>query len=259
MRGNASGSNGQDEAPLTRLCEAPPPEGGDDAAWALDLLREAPAHRPRSGERQRVLLRLRRPSAPLRHIWSVRVTAAASALLAATTIAWAGRGQIPRWLAALSGPAPGRAARIEHAGSSALRHALPQTGAIVAAPETPAPEMQPRPNLSAGPPSEALKPSRRRLASLDPRAGDAELVLHALRALRRDGDPALARALSAAYLERHPNGALAEEALALNVEAAVAHRDPDASALGVRYLRRYPNGPFCGLARQASRAATSAP
>jgi len=75
-----------------------------------------------------------------------------------------------------------------------------------------------------------------------------------MRALRRDGDPALARALSATYLERHPDGALAEEALALIIEAAVAHPDADARALGARYLRQYPNGPFRGLARQASRA-----
>ena len=53
-----------------------------------------------------------------------------------------------------------------------------------------------------------------------------------------------ARALLARYLGRHPNGALAEEALALSIEAAVAHHDADAAALGARYLQRYPAGPF---------------
>jgi hypothetical protein len=76
-----------------------------------------------------------------------------------------------------------------------------------------------------------------------------------MRALRRDGDPTLARALTRAYLDRHPHGALAEEALALTVEAAVARRDPDAPSLGARYLRQYPDGPFRGLARKASSAA----
>jgi hypothetical protein len=62
-----------------------------------------------------------------------------------------------------------------------------------------------------------------------------------------------ARALLARYLGRHPNGALAEEALALSIEAAVAHHDGDAAALGARYLQRYPAGPFRALALQTRR------
>ena len=72
-----------------------------------------------------------------------------------------------------------------------------------------------------------------------------------MRALRLDHDPVRARGLLANYLERHPNGALAEEALALTIEAAVAHHDGDAAALGARYLRRYPAGPFRALALRA--------
>ena len=72
-----------------------------------------------------------------------------------------------------------------------------------------------------------------------------------MRALRLDHDPVRARGLLAKYLERHPNGALAEEALALTIEAAVAHHDGDAAALGARYLRRYPAGPFRALALRA--------
>lgn len=76
-------------------------------------------------------------------------------------------------------------------------------------------------------------------------------MLAGMRALRVDHDPARARGLLATYLQRHPNGALAEEALALTIEAAVAHHDGDAAALGARYLRRYPAGPFRALAEQA--------
>jgi type IV secretory pathway VirB10-like protein len=82
---------------------------------------------------------------------------------------------------------------------------------------------------------------------------ETQSVLAGMRALRVDHDPVRARALLARYLERHPNGALAEEALALTIEAAVAHQDGDAPALGARYLRRYPGGPFRELASRAQR------
>jgi hypothetical protein len=80
---------------------------------------------------------------------------------------------------------------------------------------------------------------------------ETQAVLAGMRALRLDHDPVRARALLARYLGRYPNGALAEEALALSIEAAVAHHDGDAAALGARYLRRYPAGPFRALALQA--------
>jgi hypothetical protein len=82
---------------------------------------------------------------------------------------------------------------------------------------------------------------------------ETQSVLAGMRALRVDHDPVRARGLLARYLERHPNGALAEEALALTIEAALAHRDGDAPALGARYLRRYPGGPFKEVALRAQR------
>ena len=75
-------------------------------------------------------------------------------------------------------------------------------------------------------------------------------VLAAMRALRRSKDPVSARALLRDYLAQHPNGALAEEALALSIEAAVANRDSDAGEFAERYLQIYPAGPFRSLARQ---------
>ena len=65
-------------------------------------------------------------------------------------------------------------------------------------------------------------------------------MLAGMRALRLDRDPVRARGLLARYLERHPNGALAEEALALTIEAALAHQDDDAAALGALYLQPVP-------------------
>jgi len=82
---------------------------------------------------------------------------------------------------------------------------------------------------------------------------ESQVVLEGMCALRLEKNPVRARGLLARYLERNPDGALAEEALALSIEAAVAHHDPDAAALGARYLRRYPSGPFRTLALDARR------
>ena len=72
-----------------------------------------------------------------------------------------------------------------------------------------------------------------------------------MRALRVEHNPVRARGLLARYLAEHPSGNLAEEALALSIEAALAHHDVDVVALANRYLRLYPHGSFAALARQA--------
>lgn len=79
---------------------------------------------------------------------------------------------------------------------------------------------------------------------------DTTPVLEAMRALRVEGNPARARRLLAGYLEHHPNGSLAEEALAMSIEAAVAHEDDDAPVLARKYVRRYPSGHFSAVARR---------
>ena len=81
-------------------------------------------------------------------------------------------------------------------------------------------------------------------------ADDTTPVLEAMRALRVEGSPARARRLLAGYLDHHPNGSLAEEALAMSIEAAVAHEDDDAPVLARRYMRRYPSGHFSAVARR---------
>jgi hypothetical protein len=77
---------------------------------------------------------------------------------------------------------------------------------------------------------------------------DTGPVLAAMRALRRDHDPVRARILLTDYLQQHPGGTLAEEALAMSIEAAVAHQDADIVSLAKNYLRLYPSGPFRGFA-----------
>jgi type IV secretory pathway VirB10-like protein len=82
-------------------------------------------------------------------------------------------------------------------------------------------------------------------------AEEASLVLTGLRLLRRNHDSAQAGVLFGRYLERFPQGALAEEALALAIEASVATGEGRAAAgLAERYLARFPSGRFSRLAHK---------
>jgi hypothetical protein len=85
-----------------------------------------------------------------------------------------------------------------------------------------------------------------------PAPQETALVMKAVRALRRQHQPAQAGALLDEYLRRFPQGALAEEALALAIEAASARGDGRAAVLARDYLRRYPHGRFERAARAAA-------
>lgn len=102
------------------------------------------------------------------------------------------------------------------------------------------------------PPAEPVvvgQPSAKRVDK--PRAGeDPSQVAEAVKALRKQGDAARAQALLDQYLRANPRGALAEDALALSIEAAAARKDPRAADYARRYLARYPNGRFRGVAER---------
>jgi hypothetical protein len=84
-----------------------------------------------------------------------------------------------------------------------------------------------------------------------PRAPDAALVVDAMRQLRRGHDPRAALRELDAYLDRFPDGDLAEEVLALAIEARTALGDSAAVPLAERYLQRYPHGRFREQAEHA--------
>jgi hypothetical protein len=78
------------------------------------------------------------------------------------------------------------------------------------------------------------------------------LVVESVRLLRKDHDPEAARRLLREYLDRYPTGALAEEALALSIEAAAARLDrTEALRYANAYVRAYPDGRFRRVADEA--------
>jgi outer membrane protein assembly factor BamD (BamD/ComL family) len=80
---------------------------------------------------------------------------------------------------------------------------------------------------------------------------DDRLVFEAMRALRQEGQPDRAARSLDEYLRRHPDGELAEEALALSIEAATMRNDPRAKDIAARYLAKYPGGRFRSAAERA--------
>jgi hypothetical protein len=94
------------------------------------------------------------------------------------------------------------------------------------------------------------KPSERRVEKPRLAGEDPTQVADAVRALRKQGDPVRAQALLDQYLRSNPRGALAEDALALSIEAAAARKDPRAADYARRYLARYPQGRFRAVAER---------
>jgi hypothetical protein len=76
------------------------------------------------------------------------------------------------------------------------------------------------------------------------RAADTELVRQAVKALRRDRDPARAARLLESVYTRESDGVLAEEVMALRVEAALARKNGQARNYAQQYLARYPQGRY---------------
>jgi hypothetical protein len=257
----------RDDLPPAAPQGAEPPRLLDDpgdrerdatGAWAMQLLRGTEPYRTPAGRKQRVQLRLGhvpRRRAPV----LLRFAVAASVLCGSAAIVRAAMGHWPDWVAraydrvigarpAASTPARAHAARHAHDGRPAVPPAAP------VADDVPWPEVPIEPIADASTPRPvrtAARPPRAVLPPAPVAAEDASAVSAAMRALRVEHDPVRARGLLARYLAEHPNGNLAEEALALSIEAALAHHDTDAGGLANRYLRLYPQGAFAGLAQRA--------
>lgn len=118
---------------------------------------------------------------------------------------------------------------------------VPTPPPAVRAPETP---RAPSPKASPAPSPEAP-------AGAAPPSYGGDLVVSAMRALRKENDPAKASRLLAEYRGAHARGPLDEEASALAIEAGLRLGDGSAPRHAKAYLERYPEGRFARLAESA--------
>jgi hypothetical protein len=139
--------------------------------------------------------------------------------------------------------------------------AEPQQGALTSRLAAPAPRPRPTPPRPVAAPAEpvegaammpkpAVAPRVRRSErpTAPASASDIARIHEAAKALRGDGDPERARRLlESSETERGP---LAEEALALRIEAANASGDRRAKSLAQSYLARYPGGHYRDVAQR---------
>jgi len=213
----------------------------------VDRLRAAT---PRPPERapSRVAVRLR-PALAL-------AVTLGSVAAAAATLHRVGPARVARG-APVSSPAPSPEPRLATADRAAGRPAAeppappPAVGEAVERPAAPHPAAaSPR----AAWPAESSRPAAKDHAR--PGAGasiddESALVVGAVRALRRDGDPARAQQLAEQALQRYPRGVQVEEAMDVAMEAASARGDTAAArrAAGA-YLERFPSGRFAERARR---------
>lgn len=228
-------------------------------ADALALLRSAERYEPPPGQKQRVSARLlargsagrgRVIRAPL--VFAVLLCAAGAS--AAASGPWIAREVRALVQATHTEAAPAKVAakartmtRIAPvaAAAPALAVEAAQPAAAEVAPPAPALEaVRDKRDVR----EEAARVARTRV-SAESEAGS--LVFGAMQALRREGQPERAAKLLDDYRRRYPKGALAEEALALSVEAAVQRGDPRAKSLAESYLARFPNGQFRQAAERA--------
>ena len=251
---------------LRRLVDESGGDPGSTADWAVDLLRKTGPYRPPVGRKQRVRMGLGREQeqdGKRRRSAALRPAIAAAILVGCGAAASAALGHWPTLVSdayrRLVSPSPAVAPAIAEARPPGVAsgHARRDPPVKASAPAAGAAAIvEPSPSPSAPAPRREPIATARTSARTSPRspapaaAEDTSPVLEAMRALRLEENPARARRLLARYLARHPSGALAEEAQAMTIEAAVAHHDADAAALARRYLRRYPAGHFSALARQ---------
>jgi hypothetical protein len=217
------------------------PAGGTLEADLVEALTAMESVEPTEARQQRILAAVTARSRPPR--WSdrfvLRPSLAASVLLligAAASAATVGRGWVSREWYRVTRPTPA---------------ALPPAPAQLAPTRPAAPPVAPV-TASAVPTAVPRPPAVHTAVRVRPARGDdPSALVDAVRALRGDHDAKRAAHMLDAYLRDYPHGALAEEALVLEIEAAADLKSPRAAAFAQQYLRTYPDGRFRKTATQA--------
>jgi hypothetical protein len=174
-------------------------------------------------------------------VGAVTFASLAAAAASANRVGWFAIGHAPP--AIDENPGSGK---IAPPAKAAVRAASP-VEAVSPAPAPMVPPVAASPDVTPAP--------RRASEAREPGAGattsESVLIVQAVRALRRENDPARAQALAEESLRRYPRGAQVEEAMVLAMESAAARGD-DAGArrAAARYLDRYPAGRFADRARR---------
>jgi hypothetical protein len=230
---------------------------GSPEELLADLVRATPPSEPAPFDRARILTRIRgakrsRRGVAVRTGLAVLLLAGVATAAAAVERAWTARREIatasvvaPPVAALAAKSTPVAVAKDEAAPSVAAPgpEAAPaaREGLAPTAPRADAPKARPVP-----------KPAALALSAAAKEGEDPAPVLEAIRALRSEGDPARAGVLLADYLKAHPRSVLAEDALALSIESALARHDARvAGDLAKRYLVQYPSGRYRAYALRA--------
>ena len=233
--------------PVVRWLDEEAGASGDPPpAWAVELVESAHPLSVPIALKQRMLLSLGngrpRPGQPwLRPLVVCAVLLSGTAVASAAFTGWpANLVRVCRELVAGPAPEQGTARAVEVRAPRVGRPAATAAGtdgafAVPALPATRHP----------------IADSRRRARLRVLPGEDPALVVEATRALRVDCDARRARVLARQYLLQHPRGELAEEALAIEVEAALDYHDADVGSAAARYLSLYPHGAFRAVAERA--------
>jgi hypothetical protein len=248
---------------VRRLIDEDSAEGSPNRFLA-DLVRATSPIEPDALQKQRMLIQVRytrrgararlRPSVAVVLLASGSAAAAMVGRMASTSSWFQGSPSTERAYDAPSSPPLALAAQ---SGPDVVHDDVPEmiappAQALRSAPKRPRSPL-PRPEtvanaVASAPPRAAPAPS-----AVVSDSEDAAQVVQAIGELRNHGDASKASALLADYLLAHPAGVLAEDALALSIEAAAARHDPSAAAdYGRRYLRQFPNGRYRPVAVRAS-------
>lgn len=233
-------------------------------ADALSLLRSVERYEPPPGQKQRVTARLLASGSGGGRARVMRAPLALAFLLcaagasAAVSGPWLAR-SYRAWVGASTDAKPSQsqsqvAGKKVRTSAGAIARVEPKPLVVADAPPAQAADVSalqaPAERVVESQPAREEAPSAARARSVAP-SEPASLVFGAMHALRREGRPDRAAKLLDEYRRRYPNGALAEEALALSVEAATLRGDPRAKALADAYLARYPGGQFQKAAQRA--------